>query len=136
MSTQGPLATIAAAASAITGNARPNSVSGSTAPPTGAPGDKASIAAIMFFGVLGLALYIWSAVTVSKAHSESKDYGTLKSTVPTLIAQTLVGTLLLYGAMLMYSIQDLKVMIYILMVMVFLTFSFSYAAVAIAAMSR
>ena len=94
------------------------------------------MAGVIGFGLLGLALYIWSAVTVSNAHSESKDYGTLKSTVPTLIAQTLVGTLLLYGAMLMYSIQDLKVMIYILMVMVFLTFSFSYAAVAIAAMSR
>jgi hypothetical protein len=87
-------------------------------------------------GLTGLALYIWSAVTVAQAHSASEDYGVLKNTVPTLIAQTLVGTLLLYLALLMYVIQDLNVMIYILVAMVFLTFGLSYTAVAIAAMSR
>ena len=87
-------------------------------------------------GLVGLGLYIWSAITVAQAHSASEDYGILKNTVPTLIAQTLVGTLLLYGALLMYVIQDLNVMIYILVAMVFLTFGLSYTAVAIAAMSR
>jgi hypothetical protein len=87
-------------------------------------------------GVVGLGLYIWSAITVAQAHSASEDYTILKNTVPTLIAQTLVGTLLLYLALLMYVIQDLNVMIYILVVMVFLTFGLSYTAVAIAAMSR
>ena len=87
-------------------------------------------------GLVGLGLYIWSAITVAQAHSASEDYGILKNTVPTLIAQTLVGTLLLYGALLMYVIQDLNVMIYILVAMVFLTFGLSYTAVEIAAMSR
>jgi hypothetical protein len=87
-------------------------------------------------GIVGLGLYIWSAITVAQAHSASEDYTILKNTVPTLIAQTLVGTLLLYLALLMYVIQDLNVMIYILVVMVFLTFGLSYTAVAIAAMSR
>ena len=87
-------------------------------------------------GIVGLGLYIWSAITVAQAHSASEDYTILKNTVPTLIAQTLVGTLLLYLALLMYVIQDLNVMIYILVAMVFLTFGLSYTAVAIAAMSR
>ena len=87
-------------------------------------------------GLVGLGLYIWSAITVAQAHSASEDYGVLKNTVPTLIAQTLVGTLLLYLALLMYVIQDLNVMIYILVAMVFLTFGLSYTAVAMAAMSR
>ena len=87
-------------------------------------------------GIVGLGLYIWSAITVAQAHSASEDYTILKNTVPTLIAQTLVGTLLLYLALLMYVIQDLNVMIYILVVMVFLTFGLSYTAVAIAAISR
>jgi len=87
-------------------------------------------------GVVGLGLYIWSAITVAQAHSASEDYTFLKNTVPTLIAQTLVGTLLLYLALLMYVIQDLNVMIYLLVAMVFLTFGLSYTAVAIAAMSR
>ena len=90
----------------------------------------------IFAGAVGLGLYIWSAITVAQAHSSSKDYGVLKNTVPTLIAQTLVGTLLLYLALLMYFIQDLNLMIYILVVMVFLTFGLSYIAVAIASMSR
>lgn len=87
-------------------------------------------------GLVGLGLYIWSAITVAQAHSASEDYGVLKNTVPTLIAQTLVGTLLLYLALLMYVIQDLNVMIYILVAMVFLTFGLAYTAVAMAAMSR
>ena len=87
-------------------------------------------------GIVGLGLYIWSAITVAQAHSASEDYTILKNTVPTLIAQTLVGTLLLYLALLMYVIQDLNVMIYLLVAMVFLTFGLSYTAVAIAAMSR
>jgi len=87
-------------------------------------------------GIVGLGLYIWSAITVAQAHSASTDYTILKNTVPTLIAQTLVGTLLLYLALLMYVIQDLNVMIYILVAMVFLTFGLSYTAVAIAAISR
>jgi hypothetical protein len=91
---------------------------------------------MVLMGVLGIGLYIWSAITVSNAHSASEDYGVLKNTVPTLIGQTLVATLLLYGAMLMYVIQDLNAMIYILVAMVFLTFSFAYGAVAIAAVSR
>jgi len=89
-----------------------------------------------FTGLIGIGLYIWSAITVAQAHSASEDYTVLKNTVPTLIAQTLVGTLLLYLALLMYVIQDLNAMIYILVVMVFLTFGLAYTAVAISAMSR
>ncbi len=99
-------------------------------------GDNTSMVMMVLMGVLGIGLYIWSAITVSNAHSASEDYGVLKNTVPTLIGQTLVATLLLYGAMLMYVIQDLNAMIYILVAMVFLTFSFAYGAVAIAAVSR
>lgn len=102
---------------------------------TEAQGNNGSMI-IMFAGMVGIALYIWSAITVANAHSASTDYGVLKNTVPTLIGQTLVATLLLYGAMLMYTIQDLNVTIYLLIVMVFLTFAFAYGAVAIAAVSR
>ena len=91
---------------------------------------------MVLMGVSGLGLYIWSAITVAHAHSATEDYTILKNTVPTLIGQTLVATLLLYGAMLMYVIQDLNAMIYILIAMVFLTFGLSYTAVAIAAVSR
>lgn len=97
---------------------------------------NAPMGIMIFMGLVGLGLYIWSAITVSQAHSASEDYGILKNTVPTLIAQTLVASLLLYGAMLLYVIQDLNAMIYILVTMVFLTFGLSYTAVAIAAMSR
>lgn len=106
----------------------------SSAAPTEA--SYAPMGIMIIMGLVGLALYIWSAITVSNAHSAPEDYGGLKNTVPTLIAQTLVGTLLLYGAMLLYVIQDLNAMIYILVTMVFLTFGLSYTAVAIAAMSR
>jgi len=97
---------------------------------------KATLGIIAVSGVVGLALYIWSAITCANAHSSSEDYTILKNTVPTLMAQTLVGTLLLYIALLLYFIQDLNLMIYILVVMVFLTFGLAYSAVAIAAMSR
>ena len=107
----------------------------SSAVPTEAS-QAAPMGIMIFTGLAGLALYIWSAITVSQAHSATEDYTILKNTVPTLIAQTLVGTLLLYGAMLLYVIQDLNAMIYILVAMVFLTFGLSYTAVAIAAMSR
>ena len=103
---------------------------------TGSQGNNGAMGGMIFAGIIGIALYIWSAVTVANMHSASQDYGTLKNTIPTLIGQTLVATLLLYGAMLMYVIQDLHVMIYILIAMVFLTFAFAYGAVAIAAMSR
>jgi len=108
------------------------SVSGST----GASQGNSGAMMMTIMGVVGMGLYIWSAITVSNAHSASEDYTILKNTVPTLIAQTLVGTLLLYLALLMYVIQDLNVMIYLLVAMVFLTFGLSYTAVAIAAMSR
>ena len=111
----------------------PHSDSGSTG---ASQGNSGSMLMMTIMGVLGIGLYVWSAITVSNAHSASEDYGVLKNTVPTLIGQTLVATLLLYGAMLLYVIQDLNVMIYILIAMVFLTFSFAYGAVAIAAMSR
>jgi hypothetical protein len=103
---------------------------------TGAQGNSGSMIVMAIMGLLGISVYIWSAVTVAKAHSSSQDFGVLKNTIPTLIGQTLVATLLLYGAMLMYVIQDLNVTIYILIAMVFLTFAFAYGAVAIAAMSR
>jgi len=103
---------------------------------TGAQGNNTPMIIMVGPGIVGLGLYIWSAITVAQAHSASEDYTILKNTVPTLIAQTLVGTLLLYLALLMYVIQDLNVMIYILVAMVFLTFGLSYTAVAIAAMSR
>jgi hypothetical protein len=111
----------------------PQSVSGSTG---ASQGGNASMFMMMLMGMSGIGLYIWSAITVANAHSASEDYGVLKNTVPMLIGQTLVATLLLYGAMLLYVIQDLNAMIYILIAMVFLTFSFAYGAVAIAAMSR
>lgn len=104
--------------------------------PTGASQGNTPMAIMIMTGLVGLGLYIWSAITVSQAHGASEDYGVLKNTVPSLIAQTLVGTLLLYLALLMYVIQDLNVMIYLLVVMVFLTFGLAYTAVAIAAMSR
>ena len=87
---------------------------------------NASMFLMIAMGVVGLGLYIWSAVTVAQAHSASQDYGVLKNTVPTLIGQTLVGTLLLYLALLLYVIQDLNMMIYLLVVLVFLTFGLSY----------
>jgi hypothetical protein len=110
--------------------------SSSASSSTGAQGNSGSMIAMTIMGVLGIALYIWSAITVANAHSASQDFGVLKNTIPTLIGQTLVATLLLYAAMLMYVIQDLHVTIYILIAMVFLTFAFAYGAVAIAAMSR
>jgi len=103
---------------------------------TGAQGNSGSMIVMAIMGIVGIALYIWSAITVANAHSTSQDFKVLKTTIPTLIGQTLVATLLLYGAMLMYVIQDLNVTIYILIAMVFLTFAFAYGAVAIAAMSR
>ena len=108
-------------------------VSGSTG---ASQGGNTSMFLMVLMGVSGLGLYIWSAITVANAHSATEDYTILKNTVPTLIGQTLVATLLLYGAMLMYVIQDLNAMIYILIAMVFLTFGLSYTAVAIAAVSR
>lgn len=108
----------------------------STSAPTEALGNNMPTGIMIFAGIVGIALYIWSAITVANAHSSSQDYGTLKSTVPTLIGQTLVATLLLYAAMLMYVIQDLHVTIYILITMVFLTFGLAYTAVAMAAISR
>jgi len=103
---------------------------------TGTQGTNGAMGIMIFMGIVGIALYIWSAVTVAQAHSSSQDFKVLKNTVPTLIGQTLVATLLLYAAMLMYVIQDLHVTIYILIAMVFLTFGLAYTAVAIAAMSR
>jgi len=92
--------------------------------------------AIILFSLLSVGLFIGAFVSMSQFVGSKDDWNVIKPQITKVLILTLIGTVGLIIASLLYFIQDSAKTIYFILVLCCLSLGMSYSALAIAAISR
>lgn len=92
--------------------------------------------AVGISGLTSLILLIIAVVQMSKFTGSKDDWNLIQPQIVKVLILTLIGTVLLTIAALLYFTQDSARAIYFILVMVCVSLGLSFSAVAIAAISR
>jgi hypothetical protein len=91
---------------------------------------------IILFSAISISLFIASFVSMSQFVGSKDDWNVIQPQITKVLILTLIGTVGLMIASLLYYIQDSAKTIYFILVLCCLSLGLSYAALAISAISR
>lgn len=91
---------------------------------------------IWIFGIISIGLFIGSFVSMSNFVGSKDDWNRIQPQITKILILTLIGTVTLTIASLLYFIQDSARTIYFILVMSCITLGMSFSALAISAISR
>lgn len=92
--------------------------------------------AVGISGLTSIALLIAAVVQMSQFAGSKDDWNLIQPQITKVLILTLIGTVLLTVAALLYFVQDSARAIYFILVMVCLSLGLSFSALAVAAISR
>jgi hypothetical protein len=91
---------------------------------------------IWAFGITAVGLFIGAFVSMTKFVGSKDDWNVIQPQITKILILTLVGTITLMIAALLYFMQDPARTIYFILVLSCLTLGMSFSALAISAISR
>ena len=91
---------------------------------------------IIVFAVISIGMFIGSFVSMSNFVGSKDDWNVIKPQITKILILTLIGTLGLTIASLLYYVQDPDKTIYFILVLVCVSFGLSFSSLATAAISR
>ena len=95
-----------------------------------------STVGVWIFGIMSVGLFIGSFVSMSKFVGSKDDWNVIQPQITKILVLTLIGTITLMIAALLYFMQDPARTIYFILVLSCLTLGMSFSALAISAISR
>lgn len=126
----------------MSSNAKPNTTStGNTVGIGGTNGSKflsgnMGTAGIVIFGLISIGMFIGSFVSMSKFIGSKDDWNVIQPQITKIWILTIIGTIGLTIASLLYFIQDPARTIYYILGLCCISLGLSFSALAVAAISR
>lgn len=91
---------------------------------------------IVLCGLLTISLYLASLIQTSKFLGSKDDWNIIQPQITNILILTIVGTVALTIAVILYFIQDPNKVMYFIIIASMLSLGMSYAAIAISAITK